>query len=75
MRPSYHIKSRDNKKAPFLNFWWYFEKAGFNAMDLLLDISIKYINQLHIDAGQDNYLIRRIKKMGVEEYNEILEKK
>ena len=44
-------------------------------MDLLLDISIKYINQLHIDAGQDNYLIRRIKKMGVEEYNEILEKK
>jgi predicted transcriptional regulator len=87
------------KKAPFLNFWWYFEKAGFNAVDLLLDISLEYINQLHIDAEQDNYLIRRIterffvelenifhrfsdpafsayliKKICVEEYNEILEK-
>jgi hypothetical protein len=48
------------KKAPFLNFWWYFEEAGFNVVDLLLDISHEYINQLHIDAEHDNYLLRRI---------------
>jgi hypothetical protein len=48
------------KKAPFLNFWRYFEKAGFNVVNLLLDISLEYINQLHIDAERDNYLLRRI---------------
>jgi hypothetical protein len=87
------------KKAPFLNFWWYFEKAGFNVVYLLLDVSREYINQLHIDAEHDNYLLRRIterffvelenifyrfsdtafsayfiKKIGVEEYNKILDK-
>jgi hypothetical protein len=48
------------KKAPFLSFWWYFGEAGFNVVDLLLDISREYINQLHIDAEHDNYLLRRI---------------
>jgi hypothetical protein len=80
-------------------FWWYFEKAGFNVIELLLDISLEYINQLHIDAEYDNYLLRRIterffielenifyrfsdptfsayfiKKIGVEEYDKILDK-
>jgi hypothetical protein len=87
------------KKAPFLSFWGYFEEAGFNVVNLLLDISREYINQLHIDAERDNYLIRRIterffvelenifyrfsdpifsayfiKKIGIEEYNKIVEK-
>jgi hypothetical protein len=48
------------KKAPFLSFWWYFEKAGFDVVDLLSDISREYLNQLHIDAEHDNYLLRRI---------------
>jgi hypothetical protein len=48
------------KKLPFLNFWWYFEEAGYNVVDLLLEISREYINQLHIDAEHDNYLLRRI---------------
>jgi hypothetical protein len=40
--------------------WQYFERTGFNIFDLLLSLSIEYQNQMHIDAEEDNYLLRRI---------------
>jgi hypothetical protein len=40
--------------------WQYFERIGFNIFDLLLSLSVEYQNQMHIDAEEDNYLLRRI---------------
>jgi hypothetical protein len=87
------------EKIPFLMHWQYFERTGFNIFDLLLSLSIEYQNQMHIDAEEDNYLLRRIterffievenhfhrvsqnpvylikKKIGIQEYDKILEKR
>lgn len=48
------------EKIPFLMHWQYFERIGFNIFDLLLSLSSEYQNQMHIDAEEDNYLLRRI---------------
>lgn len=47
------------KIAPFLEYWAEFEKYGFNVVALLLKISVELQNQLHIDAYDDTYLVRR----------------
>lgn len=47
------------KKAPFLKYWQDFEKCGFDVIELLLQIAEELHSQLHIDAENDKYLLRR----------------
>jgi hypothetical protein len=59
------------EQAPFLKYWQDFEKCGFNVIELLLQISEELYSQLHIDAENDRYLLRRASEryfVGVENY-------
>jgi len=47
------------KEAPFLEGSEHFESLGFDVLGLLLQISVELIDQLHIDANNDHYLLRR----------------
>lgn len=47
------------KEAPFLKDSELQEFLGFDVVGLLLQISVELIDQLHIDAGNDYYLLRR----------------
>ena len=51
--------SRVIREAPFLRHSELFESLGFGVVDLLLQISAELIDQLHIDADNDHYLLRR----------------
>ena len=52
-------KNQVLEQAPFLKYWQDFEKCGFNVIELLLQISEELYSQLHIDAENDRYLLRR----------------
>lgn len=47
------------ERAPFLKYWHVFDKCGFNVIELLLQIAEELYHQLHIDAENDKYLLRR----------------
>jgi hypothetical protein len=47
------------KIAPFLGYWEVFERHGFDVVGLLTRLSVELHYQLHIDAEDDNYLLRR----------------
>ena len=47
------------EEIPFLMYWPEFRKSGFDVIGTLMNISSELINQLHVDAEEDNYLIRR----------------
>ena len=59
------------EQAPFLKYWQDFEKCGFNAIELLLQIAEELYSQLRIDAEHDKYLLRRASEryfVGVENF-------
>lgn len=47
------------KEAPFLEYSELLESQGFDVVSLLLQISAELADQLHIDAENDRYLLRR----------------
>lgn len=57
------------KEAPFLRDCQLHESLGFNVIGLLLQISIELIDQLHIDASNDFYLLRRATERYLAEFN------
>jgi hypothetical protein len=59
------------ERAPFLKYWRDFERCGFKAVELSLEIAGELYTQLHIDAEHDKYLLRRASEryfVGVENY-------
>ena len=50
---------KTTEKIPFLKYWAEFKNHGFDVINSLTSISSELINQLHVDAEEDNYLIRR----------------
>ncbi len=47
------------EQAPFLRDSKHFEQHGFDVIDMLFQIAVELRNQLHIDAEDDFYLLRR----------------
>lgn len=56
-------------EAPFLKDSEFLESLGFDLVDLLLQISQELIDQLHIDANNDSYLLRRATERYFAEFN------
>ena len=54
--PYFFIASKIDR---FLNDCHYFESYGFDVVGLILNIGLELRNQLHIEAENDNYLLRR----------------
>ena len=56
-------------EAPFLKDFELQEFLGFDVVGLLLQISVELIDQLHIDAGNDDYLLRRAMERYLAEFD------
>ena len=57
------------KEAPFLKDSQFLESLGFDVVGLLLQISQELIDQLHIDANDDSYLLGRATERYFAEFN------